>query len=218
VAIPTAPPAGSIITVPLRFRLFIDFWNFQILLNNKEVALTGNKFKIDWQKLPAALVRKAASVVSAPNYTYDGTIIFTSYDAKTDEGKTFHRWIRNWLDKQPGVQVQCFERRPKSCPKCQACHKPVEECPHCKAKLAGTVEKGVDTAIATDMIRLAWEKAYDVAVLACSDGDLVPAVEFLDLKGARVVQAGFPPHGSHLARACWASFDLFAIREEFRKV
>ena len=57
-------------------------------------------------------------------------------------------------------------------------------------------EKGVDTAIATDMIRLAWEKAYDVAVLASSDGDLVPAVEFLDLKGARIIQAGFYPRGS----------------------
>lgn len=72
-------------------------------------------------------------------------------------------------------------------------------------------------AIATDMIRLAWEKAYDVAVLASSDGDLVPAVEFLDDKGSRIIQAGFPPHGSHLARACWGSFDMFALRESFRQ-
>jgi len=81
--------------------------------------------------------------------------------------------------------------------------------------LAGTVEKGVDTAIATDMIRLAWEDAYEVAVLVSSDADLVPAVEFLDLKGRKVIQAGFPPKGVSLATACWASFDLFPQRAEF---
>lgn len=41
--------------------------------------------------------------------------------------------------------------------------------------MVGTVEKGVDTFIATDMIRLAWENAYEIAVLASSDSDLVPA-------------------------------------------
>jgi len=81
----------------------------------------------------------------------------------------------------------------------------------------GTVEKGVDTAIATDMIRLAWEKAYDIAVLVTSDADLVPAVQFLDLRGFKIIQAGLPPHGSHLANACCASFDLFAEREAFRR-
>lgn len=84
--------------------------------------------------------------------------------------------------------------------------------------LAGTVEKGVDTAIATDMIRLAWENAYDAAILVTSDADLVPAVEFLELKGIRVIQAGFPPDGADLSTACWGSFDLFACRKMFGRV
>jgi uncharacterized LabA/DUF88 family protein len=83
--------------------------------------------------------------------------------------------------------------------------------------MAGTIEKGVDTAIATDMIRLAWERAYDVAILATSDADLVPAVEFLDQRGFRIIQAGFPPLGSHLSRACWATLDVFKIRNQFRR-
>ena len=62
------------------------------------------------------------------------------------------------------------------------------------------------------MIRLAWEQAYDVAVLAASDSDLVPAVEFLIAKGIKVIQAGFPPIGVDLATACWGSFDVFAKR------
>ena len=67
------------------------------------------------------------------------------------------------------------------------------------------------------MIRLAWEDAYDIAVLASSDADLVPAVRFLDQKGRKVIQAGFPPTGVQLATSCWASFDMFRHREEFRR-
>lgn len=217
---PILPPAGSVIAVPLRIRLFIDFWNLQVLLRARETEATNGRsrnVRIDWHKLPQALVRRTAATLNATNYSYDGAIIFTSCDANTEEGKKYKRFATTWLDRQPGIQVQCFERRPKFAPKCQACHQTIETCPHCQVKLAGTVEKGVDTAIAADMIRLAWEKAYDVAVLVSSDADLVPAVEFLDLKGARVIQAGFPPHGSHLARACWASFDIFSMREEFRE-
>jgi uncharacterized LabA/DUF88 family protein len=80
------------------------------------------------------------------------------------------------------------------------------------------VEKGVDTLIATDMIRLAWEGAFDLAVLATSDADLVPAVQFLNLKGHRVIQAGFPPAGTDLATACWASFDVFRDRAQIRRL
>ena len=67
------------------------------------------------------------------------------------------------------------------------------------------------------MIRLAWEDAYDIAVLVSSDSDFVPVVEFLDLRGKKVVQAEFPPVGSHLAKACWASFDLLERRSEFER-
>jgi uncharacterized LabA/DUF88 family protein len=83
--------------------------------------------------------------------------------------------------------------------------------------MKATIEKGVDTLIATDMIRLAWEEAYDLAVLATSDADLVPAVDFLRLKARKVIQAGFPPIGSELATACWASFDVFPHRKEITR-
>jgi uncharacterized LabA/DUF88 family protein len=79
-------------------------------------------------------------------------------------------------------------------------------------------EKGVDTLIVTDMIRLAWENAYDMAVLASSDRDLIPAVKYLDQKGKKVVHAGFREIGSDLARSSWASFDISPkIAEIIRK-
>jgi uncharacterized LabA/DUF88 family protein len=63
------------------------------------------------------------------------------------------------------------------------------------------------------MIRLAWENAYDVAVLATSDSELVPAVKLLSLKGLKVIQAGFPPKGVDLATSCWGSFDVYSDRK-----
>ncbi|HQI28904.1 MAG TPA: NYN domain-containing protein [Sedimentisphaerales bacterium] len=210
------------VTGPMRFRVFVDYWNLQLSLNERESEATGHadsRFLIDFKRLPACLTQHAAIMVGASHFSYEGVMIFTSYNPQTLDGRKFHKWATSWLDRQPGIQVKCSERRPRHHPKCPTCHKPIATCPdpECGADLAGTVEKGVDTAIATDMIRLAWEQAYDVAVLASSDADLIPAVEFLDQKGLKVIQAGFPPLGSHLSRACWGTVDMFAIREEFRR-
>lgn len=202
-----------------RMRVFVDFWNLQLTFNEKEAKAKGTpvateRFPIDWLRFPRIITTEAAKLLGTP-CAYEGTAIYTSYNKKTD--KKFFRWATDWLDRQPGIQVTCSERQPKRPPKCPSCHKPIEACPHCSEPVLGTVEKGVDTAIVTDMIRLAWETAYEVAVLVSSDRDLVPAVVFLEHRGFKVIQAGFPPHGSHLAKKCWASFDLFAHREEFRR-
>lgn len=206
------PPVSS----RTRFRVFVDFWNFQLTLNER---VGNSRFKIDWLLLPSVLVQEAALLLGATDYSYEGTIVFTSYNGKTEEGRKYRNWVTSWLDVQPGIQVQCYERRPKNHPKCPVCHKPVEKCPDpsCGADMGGTVEKGVDTAIATNMIRLAWENSYDVGILASSDADLVPAVEFLDLRGFRVIQAGFPPSGAHLSRACWATVNVAKIRRKFER-
>lgn len=215
--IPVAPKG----TTP-RVRVFVDYWNLQLTLNDREAQATGQadvRFKVDWRGLPIWLARKAAETSGIAAYSFDGAIIFTSHDPNTEEGRKFNGWVTNWLDRQPGIQVQSRPRQARSSPRCNVCHREVRLCPHadCGAHIAGTIEKGVDTAIVTDMIRLAWEDAYDIAVLASSDADLIPAVEFLDQKGRKVIQAGFPPSGVNLATACWASFDIFASRQEIAR-
>ena len=150
-------------------------------------------------------------------HSFDGVGIYTSHDARTEEGRKFHRWATGWLNRQMGVSVECRERKPKAAPKCPRCHQTIGDCPHCKERIHATQEQGVDTLIATDMIRLAWEDAFDLAVLATSDRDLIPAVEFLALKGRKVVHAGFPPVGSDLAKACWASFDVLTLVGSIRR-
>ena len=187
-----------------RFKVFVDYWNFQLLIN--EVQKT-EKVKINWQGLGEWLTKQASIVSKIIPYSYEGANIYTSYNPKT-EAHTYYKWATTWLNKQPGTQVFCLERQTKRPPTCPTCHKSIDNCPICKSKMFGTIEKGVDALIVTDMIRLAWEDAYDVAVLVSSDRDLIPGVKFLDNKGKKVIQAGFPPIGSDLAQACWASFNI----------
>jgi uncharacterized LabA/DUF88 family protein len=47
----------------------------------------------------------------------------------------------------------------------------------CGKGLRRAVEKGIDTPIVTDLLTLAWQDAFDVAVLLSSDADFIPAVQ-----------------------------------------
>ena len=177
----------------------------------------GYGFRFDWEVLPEWLVREAVRVGRLSDVAYAGMHVYASYDPASAGSGRFRSWLTNWLDRLPGVQVVAKERRPRRAPRCPRCRGDIDACPSCGQHLRGSQEKGVDTAIVTDMIRLAWEDTYDVAVLVSSDSDLVPAVEFLELRGRKVIQAGFPPSGGSLAGPCWASFDLYGRRSEFER-
>jgi uncharacterized LabA/DUF88 family protein len=215
VAVPLAP-------VPLtKVRVFVDYWNFQLSLNEHEAKATGKtldetRFAADWRGLGPWLTRKACEAAGIASYSFDGVIIYSSFDPRYETGRKFKNWIMG-LARSAGIQVFCAERKRKAPAKCPECHKRIDACPHCTKPIVAMGEKGVDTLIATDMIRLAWEGAYDLAVLATSDSDLVPAVQFLNTKGRKVVQAGFPPLGSNLASVCWASFDVGKYLHEIKR-
>ena len=210
----SAGPSQQFLSPQTRVRVFVDYWNFQLTLNERSGK---ERFLVDWRGLGPWLARVACESVNITCHSFEGVIVYASFNPKTDESKKFRSWVTNWLGRPPGVAVRCLERRPRAGPRCSACHREITVCPHCSETISPTQEKGVDTLIATDMIRLAWEGAYDLAVLATLDADLVPAVEFLDMKGRKVIQAGFPPAGHHLATACWASFDVSARRDEIRR-
>ena len=83
--------------------------------------------------------------------------------------------------------------------------------------MRGTEEKGVDTHIVTDMIKLAWVDNYDVATVLSADRDFVPVVEFLDTRGIKVIHGAFPPLGSALTAACWGSVRIPSIVQQFKR-
>jgi uncharacterized LabA/DUF88 family protein len=208
----------------MRIAVFIDFWNFQLAINRKIAKKQGvadARFKIDWHRVGPELVAKACSVLAADpaSVTYEGSYIYTSFNPATDEGRKFRGWATNWLDRQPGLNVEVRERKPKALPICPVCHREITTCPHkgCEQPINATIEKGIDTLLVTDLIRFAYSNTYDVAVLASSDADMVPAVRFIQTLNKKVVQAGFPPSGIDLATECWGSFDVMEISKQIER-
>ena len=54
------------------------------------------------------------------------------------------------------------------------------------------VEKGIDVMLATDLLRLAWDDIYDVAIVVSGDGDFAYAVQAVKDMGKHVEIAAFP--------------------------
>ena len=150
-----------------KVRIFIDFWNLQLNINEHTRG-----YKLDWKKLSPLLTEETTRLLDTP-LRFDGSIVYLSYNPGTPQGSRLRHWSSNVLDRFPGIRVVSKERKAKMPPRCPYCHQLIEYCPHCGNKISGTVEKGIDTAIVTDMIKLAWEGAWDVAVLVSSDRDFI---------------------------------------------
>ena len=79
------------------------------------------------------------------------------------------------------------------------------------------VEKGVDAALVTDLLSLAWQQAYDVAVLVSADADYIPAVEYVQAQGLKVINAAWKSKGHELRTACWGSFDIDGLLSQLKR-
>lgn len=188
----------------MRARVFIDFWNFQLEWRNR-----ANEAQCDWKRLGQELTAAASGClpVNSEGLVLEETRVYASYE-KGRDGK-LAGWLHNFLDMQPGVRVFATERQWKAravhCRWCQTRH---ELCPMCNKLLGRASEKAIDARIVTDMLALAWEDAYDVAILVTSDKDFIPAVETLQTKNIRVVNATWRGLGRQLAQVSWASFEI----------
>jgi uncharacterized LabA/DUF88 family protein len=108
--------------------------------------------------------------------TLEETIVHASVN-DTREAK-LRDWLTNWLDRQPSFDVKIRTRRARPRPiHCRACDAVMAECASCGAPLTISARKGVDAVVVTDLLSLAWQRAYDVAVLVSGDADYIPAVE-----------------------------------------
>ena len=197
----------------VRVRVFVDFWNFQLSLNQ-----AVSDFKPDWAKLGHLLAREALQKVDdEAHLSYQGMNVYGSYGENPPD-RRLKDWAEKHLARMPGVRVEMLPRqRKRRGPRCPSCYKEVSTCPACSADMRGTEEKGIDTHIATAMISLAWIDNYEVAVLVSSDRDFIPVVEFLETRGIKVVHGTFPPAGAELTRKCWGSIAIPNIRDRFRR-
>lgn len=63
-------------------------------------------------------------------------------------------------------------------------------------------QKGVDIFLTSDMISLAYENAYDIAVIVSGDGDYVALIELVKSKGKKVWVVSFKSSLSDKLRKC----------------
>lgn len=203
--------ADSIVPAPMRARIFVDFWNFSLCVRRQEES-----FRIDWKKVAPTLTEGGSKLLGS-QLAFEAMHVYGSYDPSKPADTKLKNWFSNFLDRLPGTHVEVRERqRKKNYPKCPTCQTEAQKCPSCQADMRGTEEKGVDTLIVKDMISLAWEAAYDVAILVSNDRDFVPVAEFLQTKGVKVIHAAFPKTGNQLSQRCWGNMDVTKMMNYFR--
>ena len=193
-------------SITVNTRIFIDYWNFQLMWNER--AAHGSR--CDWRLLPGVLIGEAASLLASAGLkplTLQETRVYAGYEAGREAA--LRNWLHNFLDRQPGFRVFTSERHWRAHPvHCRSCGASTGSCPSCGAPFGRAAEKTIDARIVTDLIGLAWEGAYDAAILVSSDKDFVPAVDHLQSKNIHVINATWHGRGHELATICWASFEL----------
>jgi hypothetical protein len=187
-----------------RVRIFVDFWNFQLNWNEYHSAAgSGKVIYIPWKELPSVLVAETSSGQAAK---FAGAHVYASIDPDNSRDRKLNQWLHHTLASYTGYSIDVRERRPRKTIRCQQenCKAFVETCPVCKHPLKGTVEKGVDAAIITDLISMAFDDNYDVGILVSGDADHAPAVKYIQRKtDKQIIQAFFKAHGDELRNACW---------------
>jgi uncharacterized LabA/DUF88 family protein len=186
-----------------RVMVFIDGGNFEGSCRYIDEHLTH---RIDFDKLSSALV------IHANGDSYQGTYFYCSYRPKTgglsaEEIEKINKKIKFYdaLQFKTGYTVKKFRRKIRS-----------ETCAHCGKTTTFTIEKGVDSNLVADLLTLAWEDAFDVAVVLSDDADMAAAIDYLKRKGKKVFHASFSKlqHGQEIRRLCFGLIDLQAILPE----
>ena len=68
--------AKAVVDHRVRVRVFVDFWNFQLSLNERSSA---GRFRADWKALGSVLARAAAAVVDEQaRLAYQGMDVYGS--------------------------------------------------------------------------------------------------------------------------------------------
>lgn len=103
------------------------------------------------------------------------------------------------LEQQPGFFVRRFNRRHES-----------HSCSACGEAVSSHVHTQVHTALVADLIMMAVQDAYDIAVVFSSDAEVVPGIQAAHALGKRVWVASLFTEGMSrsLSRCAWAVLDM----------
>lgn len=132
----------------------IVFWDY----SNFDIALR----RLD-RRFPATTNFSYGKFVEAIVGPHDLIKVYFACSMDKDCGDGLRDFF-HWVDQQPFFYVKAFERWRRE-------------------DDGRMTEKQVDVYLATQMVALAYEDAYDVAILLSGDSDFVPAVELAQQKG-----------------------------------
>jgi uncharacterized LabA/DUF88 family protein len=196
----------------MKVKIFIDFWNLQLSWNEYHRKLgVRNTVRIPWGRtLPQVLLSRLGN-----GCEYAGTHVYASINPKSPNDRKLNSFLQT-MDLYSGYKIIIKERKPAKAVKCshEDCRKEITLCPHCQKELIRTVEKGVDTSIAIELFHFALDNVYETAILISNDEDFVPAVEYIQRRGNKIIHAGFKNQGITLKKACWDHIDFEDIMEE----
>jgi uncharacterized LabA/DUF88 family protein len=116
----------------------------------------------DYLKLKNELVRANGGPI------YESYYLNSTGDPNAEAQNAFHTWIKSAPPKGPQMRVQLYKLKEQH-----------NQCPSCGTRFDRTVQKGVDVAIATLMIKLAAQGIYDRVILSAGDGDFEDAISYL---------------------------------------
>ena len=117
---------------------------------------------------------------------------FAAFSTKLCKGRTLFRTYYYNVQRDPDRNPQAYQDQQKFLTA-------LYNTPYLETRLGTSkqrgdvaVEKGIDIMLATDLLRLAWNDLYDVAVLVSGDGDFSYAVKAVKDMGKHVEVAAFP--------------------------
>ena len=122
----------------------------------------GKVHPFDYLKLKNELVR----LNGAP--LHESYFLNSSTDPTADAQNAFHSWLKSAPPRGPKFRVQLYTVKDVHL-----------NCPACNHGFSRQVQKGVDVAIATLVVKLATQNVYDRIILAAGDGDFEDAISYV---------------------------------------
>ncbi len=164
--------------------------------------LTSPDRRVDFAALARWLVGRAGGTRLTGAWYYTGV---DDDPAAAESTARLHGFL-TMLEHVPGFFVKRFGRVTRSA-----------RCSSCGADHQFSQEKGVDTAMVADMIRLAANDAFDVLILVTGDVDLLPGIEAVRDLGKRALVCTWGGYGlsQRLRAEAWGHLDLLDEPDAF---
>lgn len=118
--------------------------------------------KLDYLKLKKALEHLHGDAL------YESYFLNSSPDPAVDTSNSFNTWLKSAPPRGPKMRVQLYPLKRLGV-----------VCPDCGTRFERQVQKGVDVAVTTLMIKLAVQNLYDRLILSAGDGDFEDAISYV---------------------------------------